>query len=243
MALNDLSAYADVVPEYAKFKDGRIDHASLSRRLKRCDLNVCKGMCCYDGVYLSEAAAHVLDAVFQEYAGFFASHGIGLTNAVIRKIEAGAEVYWKTETVPHPFSTLVRDYPSNFNDTACAFMVKDGRCSLQLLAEHTGHHRWFYKPVGCWRHPITRGPTDDVILFLAGEEHPHPNYDDYVPLTQCGKTEPDGEPASSLLSEEIEFLSALFGRDLGCELENRTDDARGPQSDRESSRETSEHRR
>ena len=56
-----------------KLKTAVIDATSFSRRLKRC--SACRGMCCYDGVYLTEKGEDKrLESVVQENRDFFSRH-------------------------------------------------------------------------------------------------------------------------------------------------------------------------
>ncbi|HSD51074.1 MAG TPA: hypothetical protein VLG48_06655, partial [Candidatus Methylomirabilis sp.] len=201
---------------------GTVDSRSFRRPLARCDISHCRGMCCYDGVYVSEASAAVISDLAKNHAAFFAELGLEIPPRVIVEGNwAGRSDGLKTAVRPHPFSQGVEGYPRHFTDTACVFLVADGRCSLQVLSERLGRHPWFYKPVKCWMHPMTLGgQAKDVLLLHSKETDPYrlPQYDGFVSTIFCGRTCPGGAPASEVLVPELTFLSRIVGRDFLAEV-------------------------
>ncbi len=197
---------------------GRVEAKSFRRLVARCDINTCRGMCCYDGVYVSQDSAAVIKRVAKEHAGFFASLDLQLPEAVI------VEGDWpwkpgglKTAVAPRAFSRTVEGFPPHFKDAACVFLTEDGRCSLQMLSTHLGRHPWYYKPVKCWMHPITMEGEECAVLLLHShrtDPYRFPGYDGFVSRIFCGRTCPGGAPASVVLAEELAFLSQIVGRDL-----------------------------
>jgi hypothetical protein len=214
-----LTAYpADEADLRSRMAGGRVDAGSFRRPVARCQISACRGMCCYDGVYVSRESAAVIEGVAQEHAGFFAGLGLRLPERVI------VEGRWpwkkgglKTAVTPRAFSETVEGFPPHFNDTACVFLTGDGRCSLQLLSMHLGRHPWHYKPVKCWMHPITlEGEASAVLLLHSDRTDPYrfPGYDGFVSRIFCGRTCPGGAPAAVVLADELTFLSRIVGRDL-----------------------------
>jgi hypothetical protein len=145
--------------------------------------------------------------------------GLNLPEKVIEKSEWNGIKGVKTSVRPFPFRSLVKDYPTHFNETACVFLLEDGRCGLQILSEQEGKHPWYYKPFTCWLQPIKL--TDSTIRLYDETSDPNklPNYDGFVIRTFCGRTETCGRPAAEVLKEELDFLGKLLGRDLLSELE------------------------
>jgi hypothetical protein len=94
------------------------------------------------------------------------------------------------------------------------FLLKDGRCGLQVLSEADGKHPWYYKPFTCWLQPIKL--SEHAIRLYDENTDPNilPNYDGFVSRTFCGRTEDSGRPAAEMLVEELKFLGKLLGRDL-----------------------------
>jgi hypothetical protein len=91
---------------------------------------------------------------------------------------------------------------------------------LQVLSESSGHHRWFYKPTGCWLHPLTTDgePSTPVILHdAASDPFRLPSYPGFVSRTFCASAIQSGPPAYETLREELTFLGAIVGRDLVSE--------------------------
>jgi hypothetical protein len=105
--------------------------ASLQRLLRRCDLARCKGMCCYDGIYLSAEEATVISDLAMREARFFEDLGLSLPERVV--VEGAWENLvsgMKTAVVGWSGSALVEGFPEHFRDTACVFHLRDGRCGL-----------------------------------------------------------------------------------------------------------------
>lgn len=199
-----------------------VDARSFRRRVARCEISTCRGMCCHDGVYISPGSAEVIRKVAKAHAGFFASLELDLPDEVI--IEG--DWPWKkggmkTAVRARPFSKTVDGFPAHFPDTACVFLTADGRCSLQLLSQRLGRHPWYYKPVKCWMHPITLEAAEQSVLVLHSAEtdpYRYPGYDGFVSRIFCGQSSPGGAPASTVLRDELTFLSQIVGRDLLAEV-------------------------
>ncbi len=219
-----LTAYPEEEASLRRRLDGgSVDARSFQRRVARCEIATCRGMCCHDGVYLSRESAAAVERVAAEHARFFVGLGLRLPDRVI------VEGAWpwkrgglKTAVAPRPFSMVVPGYPAHFPDTACVFLTQDGRCSLQLLSLHLDRHPWYFKPVKCWMHPITLEGEARAVLLLHDERtdpYRFPGYEGFVSRILCGKTCPGGRPASSVLAEELAFLSRIVGRDLLSEAQ------------------------
>ncbi len=224
-----LTAYAgDEAMLRDRLSRGSIDARSFTRPLARCDISQCRGMCCYDGVYVSQDSAVVIETLAREHRHFLEDLGLNLPPQVIVEGHwAGQKDGLKTAVRPRPFSTMVEGYPRHFENTACVFLADDGRCSLQVLSEHLGRYPWFYKPVKCWMHPMTLGGEGKKVLLLHSREtDPYrlPHYDGFVSTIFCGRTCPGGEPASLVLAPELTFLSRIVERDLLAEIRRGLED-------------------
>lgn len=166
-------------------------------KLAPCDLAACEGMCCHDGVYLSEEEARALRRlVFRRRAELpdlpdrFVVH------------EGGAP---KTAVRPHAYRQA--DFPAHFPRTRCVFALPDARCALQALAVKDGAHPWAYKPRACWMHPLRESatgllppPADPAADWDRAEGYPG-----YVCYTRCGAHRPDGTPWEEALGEEVAY--------------------------------------
>ena len=214
-----------------RMSGGSVDAGSFQRPLKRCQISACRGMCCYDGVYVSREAAAVIERVAREHARFFADLGLRLPDPVIVE----GDWTWKrgglkTAVTHRPCSATVEGFPSHFTDTACVFLAGDGRCSLQLLSVHLGRHPWHYKPMKCWQHPMTlEGEAKAVLRLHSDRTDPFrfPGYDGFVSRIFCGRTCPDGAPAAVVLADELRFLSRIVGRDLLAEAQGTSEPVKG----------------
>ena len=167
----------------------------MTTRLRACDLAVCEGMCCHDGVYLTpEEERRLRRLVFQRRRE--------LPHLPDRCFEGG-----KTAVAPYVY----RARPAHFTDTRCVFALADARCSLQVLAVADGQHPWAYKPRACWMHPLREGAHEGATRLLPPPEDPASDWDraegypGYVTFTECGRHRPDGEPWDVVLAEEIVY--------------------------------------
>ncbi len=196
-----------------------VDPCEFQRPLARCSVASCHGVCCHDGVPVDGETAHVLQTLSAQYAAEFRDIGLSLPDDVIVNSEWQGVISKKTAVRPFPFKSLVAGYPDHFPETACVFLLDDGRCGLQILAQHHREHQWYYKPFACWLHPIKIAHGAIRLYDEASDPHSYPGYDGFVTQTFCGRTASGGCPAAALLEEEIAYLSAISGRDLVAELQ------------------------
>lgn len=213
---------ADLVREMS------LDHEALLRPLRRCDLAVCGGTCCHDGVYLSSEEARVLRELPDAERKEMGNLGWEEPDRIVvygkwRDITSGP----KTATRPAPMREIAVDYPAHFPETRCVFLLRDSRCALQVLAGRRGWHPWHLKPLTCTLHPlaIVSGPDRKPRLTLHDEESDPQRFDDYDGFacrTHCGRTVEGGEPAWRVLREELAALGEIGGRDLSGEMEAAT---------------------
>lgn len=201
-----------------------LDFEALSRPLRRCDLARCRGTCCHDGVYLSSEEARVIREHSAEVGQALRGQGLVLPEQTVvygkwRDAVSGP----KTATRPAPERERMPDYPAHFPRTSCVFLLPDSRCSFQVWAQERGLHPWHFKPLTCWLHPLSIvGGSDHKPRLTLHEEGTDPqrydDYDGFVCRTHCGRTEEGGEPAWSVLREELTTLGELAGRDLVAEI-------------------------
>jgi hypothetical protein len=195
--------------------DAELDISAFQRRLARCDLAGCRGMCCYDGVYVDRNTAEVLQRISRERAADFEEIRLTLPSAVITEgIWRDHSSGLKTATKPVDIRSKVSGFPDHFDDTSCVFRADDGRCSLQTLGAKTGRHPWFYKPLVCWLHPINVSPERITIYDENTDPYRYPDYDGFASRTFCGRTAALGRPAYEVLRAELELLGHILGRDL-----------------------------
>ena len=196
------------------------DTPSLTRKLGRCELSHCRGMCCYDGVYVDEDTGRVLETLAVVRAADFRDMGLDLPPQILEKDRwrpSGLVTDYRTALKPFPFAAAVDGYPAHFRQTACVFLIEDGRCGLQALAERDGRHPWFYKPIPCWLHPISVSETGVTVHDELTDPYRFPWYDGYVTRTFCGRTCPEGAPAAEVLSDELTLLRQILAGDSGAE--------------------------
>src|SRR5258708_1957514 len=135
-------------------KDAKLSPAEFQRKLSRCSLNTCRGMCCYGGVSVDDSTAAVVQQLATERASDFRGIGLELPETVVAPTEWHRIAGNITALKPRPFRSLVENYPAHFDETACVFLLEDARCGLQVLADRDGKHPWHYKPFSCWLLPL-----------------------------------------------------------------------------------------
>jgi hypothetical protein len=182
-------------------------------------------MCCYEGTYLEKTEALELLRIVDAHSGRIQSIGVELPpNVVISETDDAGNSTPRIALKPRAFSSMVAHYPGHFADTGCTFLLDDGRCGLQTLGMISDStHKWHYKPLGCWYYPIYLDEeTDPITLKICapGEDPYHkPGYPGFITYTDCGKDDCGGEPAYQVLSEELDFLGEIAGRNLRAEIE------------------------
>lgn len=196
-----------------------INSNEFSRNIERCSLASCRGMCCYDGASVDEETAAAIQKLATKRRSEFELMGLSLPATVVEKSEWNGVAGTKTAVRPFPYRSLVREYPAHFDQTACVFLLDDGRCGLQILSEQDGKHRWYYKPFTCWLQPIKLSETAIRLYDETNDPNRLPGYDGFVTRTFCGRTEPNGRPAVEALQEELTFLGKLLDRDLLSEIQ------------------------
>lgn len=190
--------------------DAPLDFPSFERRLSPCSLARCAGTCCAEGASLNAEEALVLEQVAGRRSDFLR----GLVPDLPEPAVVADGAVHRTALKARPFRARVPDYPPHFPETACGFLLEDGRCALQCLAESEGRHPWTYKPLACWLHPISVSPGR-IALPDEGTD-PHPG--GFATQTHCGGSEACGRAAREVLAGELDFLGGVLGRDLRTEL-------------------------
>lgn len=223
---DDLTAYPLSAKELkARLSNAFVDAEAFKQGLQHCSLSACHGMCCYDGVYVSQESASIISDLVKEESDFFRKIGLSLPEEVIVEGEWEGSKGLKTEVKQHQFSDELNDYPSHFSNTTCVFQIEDGRCGLQMLSEFKGLHPWYYKPFPCWLHPISvssENKNPNITLYNR-ETDPNnlPNFDGYASQTHCGRVIECESPALRVLREELDYLGQIINRDLVNEIENK----------------------
>jgi hypothetical protein len=222
----DLTAFgASLRSLREKYRLAKISAQEFQRKIKRCSLTNCFGMCCYDGASVDAETGAAIQKLASERRSAFEAMGLDLPDRVVEQSNWNGVPGTKTVTRPFPYRSLVKDYPAHFNETACVFLLDDGRCGLQILSEQDGRNPWYYKPFTCWLQPIKL--SDGAIRLYDEQSDPNilQDYDGFVIRTQCGCTEASGYPASEVLRDELEFLGRLLDRDLLAEVQQEPNEA------------------
>ncbi len=188
----------------------RIDSASFAKRYRACQLVDCQGMCCYDGVFLEACEVTALERVVAEETDRLRAWGVDPSEGLVeRQASSSGRARWRTKLVPfryHSRSSL----PAHFNSTRCVFRLGDGRCSLQRLSVERGKDPWYFKPMGCWLHPLRIAVGASVCISVGDSERPVP----FASCTGCGREWETGVSGFEVFRRELEVLETLFGRPL-----------------------------
>ena len=199
-----------------------IDGKSFQRRMARCSLPDCRGMCCYDGVHVDAPTEAAITVIASARRSAFEAMGLALPDAVVVDGFVGDVLSGrKTATRPWAADEAMPGFPTHFERTFCVFRLDDGRCGLQVMAMQDGVHPWAYKPSACWLFPISiRG---DVIRICDETNDPsrYEAYKGFVSYTGCGQTCADGAPAAEVFTDELRYLGDLIGRDLIAEVNDQ----------------------
>jgi hypothetical protein len=179
--------------------------------MRQCELSRCRATCCHDGVVLSEEEAEAVRSVVAEHREALATYGWSGAGADAVVKEGGK---LRTARRAADDAELAEDFPAHFPRTRCVFLDPEHRCVLQRLATDMGKHPWFWKPVSCWMHPVLvrsedRGERPVITVRSVGDDEAR-----FASCTHCGRVEPDGEPAGTVLRPELEMLGRLGGRNL-----------------------------
>ncbi|MCB0542381.1 MAG: DUF3109 family protein [Lewinellaceae bacterium] len=125
-----------------------------------CNLNACKGACCWEGDYgapLDEAELPVLDSIFEQVKSFLSPAGIAAIEAQGRYIRFEETKEWTTPLI---------------DNGPCAYMVYDelgiAKCGIEQ-AWKAGVSD-FQKPVSCHLYPV-RVEKNEELGFEALNYH------------------------------------------------------------------------
>jgi len=140
-------------------------------KLKSCNIEECKGMCCYDGVYLLDGEEEYITAVVEKFKDFFSFLPSDyITDGNWKNIAKGRKTNTRTHT------NVFKEAPDHFEKTVCVFADNEGKCSLQKLAYNLNIHKWTFKPVSCWMYPLKI--SDRKIIPPPKEQKDDPYYID-----------------------------------------------------------------
>ncbi len=175
-------------------------------RLKRCNLNECEAICCYDGVSLHHGEDKMIRSVVDRFPQYF----IHMPNTYItyRERRDGTKVL---VTAVRHFEYSIQTLSKRFNSTKCVFSTDDHQCSLQVAAIGVGVHKWTFKPLTCWLFPLTL--HNGEIVPLASEWRKNPSHVSEGLILPCENHHPEGDPWQEVFQEEIRYFEKFGKRD------------------------------
>jgi hypothetical protein len=175
----------------------------------------CFGVCCSFKVAVTNEEAETLKAIVKENTAFFRHAICHIPDEIIKTGTKLGQRYLTRrkrdfKELNRIIYALISDGKRNKIATlkdffsflhVCAFSMKDGGCSLQRLALEKGLHKWYYKPINCWKFPLT---IRDGILTM-------PKVSNYVRLPCSYQAK---NTAITELHEELSFLGKIIGREI-----------------------------
>jgi Fe-S-cluster containining protein len=206
---------------YRAFHDAPVDHVSFHQTYTRCDLKSCEAMCCYQGAPLDINEAKLIEKLIKKHTKFFAYY-LDLSQPLITYFRnKRGEKRAQAKTLPHVFTRRM-PFVEKVKAQRCVFLDEHSRCLLQVLSAEIGEHPWFYKPSGCWLHPIRLMREDKPeITILQPEDYLEKgqNSAQFAPFTCCGAPcAVGGDKAYIVFSEELKQLGRAMERDLCTEI-------------------------
>src|SRR6516162_6639206 len=95
-----------------RLKEATLYPKEFQRKLRRCSVRSCQGMCCYGGVSLDNGTAAVLQQLSVDRASDFRDMGLELPEVVVASTEWHGVAGKITALKPRPFRALLRSYPA-----------------------------------------------------------------------------------------------------------------------------------
>lgn len=177
--------------------------ASAPLKLSRCNLAVCEGRCCYDGVYLLPAEEQFLTELVKRVPALRAAVP---EEYIVDGYWNGAYFGRKTATRPHDYRRA--DFPAHFTRTRCVFADQAGLCELEKFARANGMHPWTFKPTTCWMFPLQDEDGAPCEPVRGEDDDPYrtDDYAGYASHVPCGRHDPQGTSWRDTLQEEIDYL-------------------------------------
>lgn len=191
-----------IVPFNSKVPNAVLDKIvdSTNLKIRPCKMT-CEGMCCYDGVYVSNEE----EILIQEL--------VNSNPEIFNRTDYFVDGYWngkfngrKTNTYAHNYQS--EGYPEHFTATRCVFSDDKGLCILQAYALNNNYHPWKYKPKACWLHPLELDENKDIISPYVKSNDPNnlgKEYPGYTSYTQCGLECDKGLNWKDLYEQEINY--------------------------------------
>ena len=180
-------------------------------KLKKCDMQKCKGFCCYDGVYITDEEEKRLRKIICNHPDYF--------NLPVDDYFVNGN--WHNRVKGRKTATKNFSYPDNFpkhfSQTKCIFSDSEGLCAFQKLAIKEKKHPWTYKPLACCLFPLiekngklipppNKGQTDDYYI--------DENYPGFVNCLYCGQDCKDGDKWQKTLNDEINWYKQYKQRKI-----------------------------
>ena len=106
-------------------------------KTRRCSPTDCGGQCCQDGAGLLPEETLLLQRVSLAYSDELSQLGI-------------SDAYKQSSDSTRRTSIVIE----TDGGTHCAWLMRDGKCSLQVLGENHFQQPWFYKPLACMLAPF-----------------------------------------------------------------------------------------
>jgi hypothetical protein len=205
----DPSAAVSVLAEerrrglFALRPDAMDVRALAELRVRACQPQKCGGKCCKDGAGLLPSEAVLLEAVSRDHARELLALGL--------------------KKVPAVTDASGRSARTEVDGTACAWLLGDGRCSLQALAVEHGQSPWFYKPLACVLFPLRVRTCKGLCVLTA--DPLSACREDTADVPDCARWRAECAPLAGLQGEAA-YIKELWGHDVSIALESPVPEVR-----------------
>jgi hypothetical protein len=192
-----------------------IDAESLrKKRIPACSFlsHECIGMCCSLPVAVTQEEAGILTRLVKDKAKEFRNMGLRLRRpAVLFDAKTERSYLAKRKRNFLQLNKIIYNVmPADLKVflkfiRTCVFSMRDGSCALQRLSIQEGLHKWYYKPVNCWKYPLSIDKGCLTLPEKPGNAH-----------FPCDSDR--GTSACEGLKEELEFMGDILHRDIMKEI-------------------------
>lgn len=156
--------------------------------VKRCDICICSGECCYYGVYTE----------FNEYEKIMA-----VKDRIIKSMDdsqtTDTSVWFEEPVEDDDFESGIA-VGTEVHNGKCVFLDKQGFCTLQKIAMEDGENKWKYKPLYCILFPLV---IDNGVLTVDDDHLGRMHY--------CNKAENQSATVFDTCKEELRHLLGTDG--------------------------------
>ena len=160
--------------------------------VKACDVCICSGECCYYGVYTDKKEFEKIMSIKERIIQ-------SMDDSQTKDFQK-----WFEEPEEDPDFESGVAVGTEVHNGKCAFLDKNGYCTLQRIAMENGEFKWKYKPLYCILFPLV---IDEGVLTVDDDHLDRMHY--------CNKPQNQVSTIFDCTKEELRFF---FGEKFYEEL-------------------------